>query len=163
MKSLTKRDCFSLNHHKNQISVTDEKQLVSVEKQSPSFCKLYSFHAELQDEPLDVKFVDCFFSPQRFWHLLFPAWTWKSAKKINKIFSDSNLAHFAIVNRTALYIQRRSYHFQKRTLLFSRKFARNSPNLWAKQQLCTSSNTKHQKKISIYKIKKKAFSFFSFI
>ena len=101
---------------------------MSVRKQIPSLCKLYSFCEKVPEEFLNETDVDIY-----FYHKLFDIS--QSQRLIVRVSRGSNKKSFAIklfqfcdLKTATLYPPRRSEHLQERTHFFGRQSARFSQN-----------------------------------
>ena len=102
---------------------------MSVKKQIPSLCKLYSIYEEIPEEFLDETDVDSY-----FYHNIFV--NSNSQHRIVRVSRGSNKKSFAkkvvpvlrFKDTATLYSPRRSEYLQKRTQLFGRQSARFSQN-----------------------------------
>ena len=100
---------------------------MSVKKQFPSLCKLYSFYEEIPEEFLDETDVDSYFH-----HNIFDNVASNSASQLSlqrKILCNQVVPILRFKDTATLYPSKRSEDLQKRTHLFGRKAARFSEKI----------------------------------
>ena len=129
---------------------------MSVKKQIPSLCKLYSFYEKVPEEFSDETDVDRY-----FYHNIFDIS--QSQHRIVRVSRGSNKKKFAIelfqfcnLKTQQRYILQEEVYppHQKRTHLFGRQSAIFSQNFWSSYQVHTDSPTEAQSWDCIYKVER---------
>ena len=111
---------------------TNYRKLMSVKKQIPSLCKLFSFYEEIPENFSDETDADsCFyhniFDFSQSQHRI----VWVSRGSNKKIICNQVVPVLRFKDTATLYPPRRSDYLQKRTHLFGRQSAHFSQNFWS--------------------------------
>ena len=100
---------------------------MSVKKQTPSLCKLYSFYEEIPEEFLDETDVDSY-----FYNIFDISQSQHRIVRVSRGFNKKSFAiklfPFCDLKTTTLYPRKRSQYLRNRTHFFGRQSARSSQN-----------------------------------